>query len=408
MELSHCKDLPRYLAQDPNRVMTLDIETTGFYPPQDEVLSLAIIDGNGETLFYEKFKPEHNDAWPEAQAINGISPEEVAKCQPLAVYTNEINSLLATASVIAGYNQVGFDVPFLGCFGIEVPEQTPMIDVMLDYAELNGEWDAKNQSWKWQKLTACAAHYGYQYQAHDSLEDVKTTLFCARKCAEDQLRQKAVYQTESGNILFIQACDGGYDYTIYDADNKAIDGGRLDNERLSLLDVRDELLMEFAPMESVYTYTEEAANGFLDEVAEAEGARPEQKKEMQVLIVRPGEYAKRATIDGTLESMQHLVGGMIEVVYPWEERAVIVCNDEALLLNMKPNRFVAEIQEPIFGSFFVCGLGDGDLVGLTDEQLERFEKKFHYPQLFTMAENCCIVTDCRPEDLTQPKEPLSP
>ena len=408
MERITCADLMGYLEKEPEKVMVLDIETTGLHAPEDEVLSLAIIDGTGETLFYDSFKPEHNTAWPEAQAVNGISPDDVADGSIFTEETEYINLLLAKAAVIVGYNHEGFDLPFLAQFGVCPPEDVKLVDVMIDYAEIKGEWDKNHQDWKWQKLTACAAHYGYQYQAHDSLEDVKATLFCARKCAEDQLRQKAVYQTESGNILFIQACDGGYDYTIYDADNKAIDGGRLDNERLSLLDVRDELLMEFAPMESVYTYTEEAANGFLDEVAEAEGARPEQKKEMQVLIVRPGEYAKRATIDGTLESMQHLVGGMIEVVYPWEERAVIVCNDEALLLNMKPNRFVAEIQEPIFGSFFVCGLGDGDLVGLTDEQLERFEKKFHYPQLFTMAENCCIVTDCRPEDLTQPKEPLSP
>ena len=408
MERITCADLMGYLEKEPEKVMVLDIETTGLHAPEDEVLSLAIIDGTGETLFYDSFKPEHNTAWPEAQAVNGISPDAVADGSIFTEETEYINLLLAKAAVIVGYNHEGFDLPFLAQFGVCPPEDVKLVDVMIDYAEIKGEWDKNHQDWKWQKLTACAAHYGYQYQAHDSLEDVKATLFCARKCAEDQLRQKAVYQTESGNILFIQACDGGYDYTIYDADNKAIDGGRLDNERLSLLDVRDELLMEFAPMESVYTYTEEAANGFLDEVAEAEGARPEQKEEMQVLIVRPGEYAKRATIDGTLESMQHLVGGMIEVVYPWEERAVIVCNDEALLLNMKPNRFVAEIQEPIFGSFFVCGLGDGDLVGLTDEQLERFEKKFHYPQLFTMAENCCIVTDCRPEDLTQPKEPLSP
>ena len=408
MERITCADLMGYLEKEPEKVMVLDIETTGLHAPEDEVLSLAIIDGTGETLFYDSFKPEHNTAWPEAQAVNGISPDDVADGSIFTEETEYINLLLAKAAVIVGYNHEGFDLPFLAQFGVCPPEDVKLVDVMIDYAEIKGEWDKNHQDWKWQKLTACAAHYGYQYQTHDSLEDVKATLFCARKCAEDQLRQKAVYQTESGNILFIQACDGGYDYTIYDADNKAIDGGRLDNERLSLLDVRDELLMEFAPMESVYTYTEEAANGFLDEVAEAEGARPEQKEEMQVLIVRPGEYAKRATIDGTLESMQHLVGGMIEVVYPWEERAVIVCNDEALLLNMKPNRFVAEIQEPIFGSFFVCGLGDGDLVGLTDEQLERFEKKFHYPQLFTMAENCCIVTDCRPEDLTQPKEPLSP
>lgn len=44
MELIYCTELPQYLEQDPKKVMTLDIETTGFVPPQDEILSLAIIE----------------------------------------------------------------------------------------------------------------------------------------------------------------------------------------------------------------------------------------------------------------------------------------------------------------------------------------------------------------------------
>ena len=475
MERITCADLMGYLEKEPEKVMVLDIETTGLHAPEDEVLSLAIIDGTGETLFYDSFKPEHNTAWPEAQAVNGISPDDVADGSIFTEETEYINLLLAKAAVIVGYNHEGFDLPFLAQFGVCPPEDVKLADVMVDYAEIKGEWDKNHQDWKWQKLVDCAAHYGYHYHAHDSLGDAGATLFCARKCAEEQLQKRAAYRLlESGKTLFIQACDGGYDYTIFDVDDKAVDGGRLDNEKYSLLDARNELLVEMGPMESVLAYTGEALDDFLARAAENEqekgsmlsaetkkaidrkidelgeyGCRKflelvdpvilwakdykravrselsaekwpelteyfltwecvEESSSMQVLIVRPGEYAERVKIDGSLKSMQDIVGGLIEVVYLWEERAVIVCNDEALLLNMKPNRFVAEIQEPIFGSFFVCGLGDGDLVGLTDEQLERFEKKFHYPQLFTMAENCCIVTDCRPEDLTQPKEPLSP
>ena len=124
---------------------------------------------------------------------------------------------------------------------------------------------------------------------------------------------------------------------------------------------------------------------------------------MQVLIVRPGEYAERVKIDGSLKSMQDIVEGMIEVVYPWEERAAIVCNEEALLLDMKPNRFVSEIREPIFGSFFVCGFSDDRLTGLTDEQLARFGRMFHNPQQFLFNENkeLYAVMDCVP---TEPME----
>ena len=220
MERITCADLMGYLEKEPEKVMVLDIETTGFYAPADEVLSLAIIDGTGETLFYDSFKPEHNTAWPEAQAVNGISPDAVADSPIFAEETEYINLLLAKAEVIVGYNQEGFDLPFLAHFGVCPPEEVKLADVMMDYAEIHGEWDTKHQDWKWQKLTACAAHYNYQYHAHDSLKDAEATLFCARKCAEEQLQKRAAYRLlESGKTIYIQACDGGYDYTIYDVDD---------------------------------------------------------------------------------------------------------------------------------------------------------------------------------------------
>lgn len=248
-------------------------------------------------------------------------------------------------------------------------------------------------------MTACAAHYNYQYHAHDSLKDAEATLFCARKCAEEQLQKRAAYRLlESGKTIYIQACDGGYDYTIYDLDDKAVDGGRLDNVKYTLLDARNELLVELGEMESVYTYTGDALDEYLDKVAEAE-----QKKEMQVLIVRPGEYAERVKIDGSLKSMQDIVEGMIEVVYPWEERVALVCNDEGLLEGLPLNRYVPEMGQPIAGTFFVCGFSDDQLTGLTDEQLARFGRMFHNPQQFLFNENkeLYAVMDCVP---TEPME----
>ena len=151
-------------------------------------------------------------------------------------------------------------------------------------------------------------------------------------------------------------------------------------------------------MESVYTYTGDALDEYLDKVAEAE-----QKKEMQVLIVRPGEYAERVKIDGSLKSMQDIVEGMIEVVYPWEERVALVCNDEGLLEGLPLNRYVPEMGQPIAGTFFVCGFSDDQLTGLTDEQLARFGRMFHNPQQFLFNENkeLYAVMDCVP---TEPME----
>ena len=47
---------------------------------------------------------------------------------------------------------------------------------------------------------------------------------------------------DSGNTLFIQTCDSGYDYTLYGPDNKALDGGQLDAPGLTLPDAGQEAL----------------------------------------------------------------------------------------------------------------------------------------------------------------------
>lgn len=69
-------------SNNPNRVY-LDTETTGLHPEEgDEILSLTIVDANGRLLFDERFKPKHKKEWPEAQAVNHISPDAVLRQYP--------------------------------------------------------------------------------------------------------------------------------------------------------------------------------------------------------------------------------------------------------------------------------------------------------------------------------------
>ena len=255
---------------------------------------------------------------------------------------------------------------------------------------------------------ACAAHYGYQYDAHDSLEDAGATLFCARKCAEDELQPKAGYYLENGNILFVQKCDTGCDYTLYDSDNNIVDGGRLDNIEMTVLDTRNKIVLEYFSVGDIVAMSRERLEEFLQQEEAAEQPKAQQKEEMQVLIVRPGKYPEKAVIDGSLNSMQSIVGGSIELVYPWEERIVLVCNEEGLLLNLPVNRFLYEIDEPIMGTFFICGQGDENLIGLNDEQIKRFGQRFHYPQIVEISDIAILVTDYIPEHLPPLEDPLSP
>ena len=54
--------------------------------------------------------------------------------------------------------------------------------------------------------------------------------------------QEAAYRLESGEYLYIQTSETGYDYTLYDPDYKELDGGQLDNPDLSLAEAGKEIL----------------------------------------------------------------------------------------------------------------------------------------------------------------------
>lgn len=102
---------------------------------------------------------------------------------------------------------------------------------------------------------------------------------------------------------------------------------------------------------------------------------------MKVLIVKPNEEPFAEEIDGSLQSMQAIVGGYIQAVYLFDgERSVLVCNEEGKLDGLAPNRPLHDskgnITDIICGDFFIAGDGEEDFVSLTDEQVDKYTKMF--------------------------------
>ena len=122
---------------------------------------------------------------------------------------------------------------------------------------------------------------------------------------------------------------------------------------------------------------------------------------MRVLVVEPETLPYEKEING-LEEMQATVGGFIDAIYPWEDRAAIVCNDEALLLDMPFNRSVEGGYGGVFGTFFVCGLGEEDFCSLTPEQMKVYKEKFCKAEILLGAKGNEPVTLKVP---ARPKEP---
>ena len=85
-------------------------------------------------------------------------------------------------------------------------------------------------------------------------------------------------------------------------------------------------------------------------------------------------------IEHTLENLQRIVGGYIQAIYPYDEQVAVICNEDGLFLDLEWNR-VVEKYGTIKGTFFICGLDFDDFYDLTDEQIERYKKRFWNPEM---------------------------
>lgn len=95
---------------------------------------------------------------------------------------------------------------------------------------------------------------------------------------------------------------------------------------------------------------------------------------MKILIVEPWKQPRVAEINGTLESMQQVVGGHIQAIYPFDDPVTLICDEEGLFKDYECSRVVG--SQPIMGTFFICGTGSDDFTNLSSDLLEKYQQHF--------------------------------
>ena len=126
---------------------------------------------------------------------------------------------------------------------------------------------------------------------------------------------------------------------------------------------------------------------------------------MKVLVVESGFAPYEKEING-LSQMQETVGGLIQAIYPFEEEVAVVCNEEGILLGMPFNRSMEGGYGGVFGTFFVCGLGEEDFCSLTPEQMETYRRRFRHAEiLLGIRGNDPVTLKVQPKQRPAPDAP---
>lgn len=114
---------------------------------------------------------------------------------------------------------------------------------------------------------------------------------------------------------------------------------------------------------------------------------------MRVLIVAPGAKPEEREIDGSLESMQAIVGGTVQAIYPFEDLVALICNNEAKLTFMPMNRILWEINDVVCGTFILCRAlpNDENFSSLTDEEVGQYKQRFDKSEQFMRIGSTLVV-----------------
>jgi DNA polymerase III subunit epsilon len=169
------------------QVVYLDTETTGL-DDTAEVIELAIIDADGNTLCNRRFKP----AGPipaDASAIHGIFDRDVAACSPLTDCWPEIRGLLRGTRVVV-YN-AEFDKRLiwqsLGHYRDLAHTAIPgsWECAMEAYAAWYGAWSPWHGSYTYKPLSFAAAATG-DAPDHSALGDARACRAVVRRLAVEE------------------------------------------------------------------------------------------------------------------------------------------------------------------------------------------------------------------------------
>ena len=135
-----------YYGMDRKRVLFFDLELTGVYT-HDEIISISIVDGEGEIIMDTLVKPVRKKKWKQTEKIHGITPDMVANAPMLDELIPEIKRIFDNADNLIAYG------------------------VSTDYSHIKYIYDTEDEREALRDKTRCCANEFVRY-AHEHLPEL--------------------------------------------------------------------------------------------------------------------------------------------------------------------------------------------------------------------------------------------
>ena len=170
-------------SQPKENFVVIDFETTGLNykydsPDMDEILSVSIINQDGDVLLNTLCSTERKRYWYDAQRVHGISPRDVQGYPTFSQTLPQVLEILSSADFVIAYN-INFERNYVESY-IKRTNPIDLVNYKINWATDKDPMVMYKKyigSRRWVKLEDAVRSYGYNFNAHDSLEDVKATLF---------------------------------------------------------------------------------------------------------------------------------------------------------------------------------------------------------------------------------------
>lgn len=100
---------------------------------------------------------------------------------------------------------------------------------------------------------------------------------------------------------------------------------------------------------------------------------------MRVLVYEPKKQCYVKDILGDQESLKNVIGGNIEICYPFHDKIALVCDEDGKTHKKEPNRLIYRNPHSfdiLCGTFCIVGQDKEGFCDLTDMQIDKYKRYF--------------------------------